>query len=429
MSKFKNNVQGKLKKEKCNISDNRIRYLLNKFNVKSLLEVKTKILKDLKERLKVGITDVRQSYKTHYKIWDILVCVIIANFSDVYDWEDIEVFVKVNCKWFKSFLQMTGGIPNYQTYERVFSLIDHKELENILIAFYKDLIYVTRQRDLLSIDGRTSNGSSRKITEYNSEKLKPLNVLSAYSNQYGICLASEMIDDKTNEIPTIPDILDRVVIKDCIVTWDALNTQTINVEKVIDKKLDYVVPIKANHPTFYQELKEYFHEKTMDQIKAGRSKSAYAKSTEKSHSTFITYEYFQTEDIKWYADIDKWKGVKSIGVCKKTIEKNGEITVEYRYYIASIFLNITEFANAIRNHWFVENKLHWHLDFTFREDKNTTKNKNALMNLQIVNKFTLAILNKVKSFYDNKSLKRIRKIISFDFENSFETLLLYIACA
>ena len=167
----------------------------------------------------------------------------------------------------------------------------------------------------------------------------------------------------------------------------------------------------------------------MDQIKAGRSKSAYAKSTEKSHSTFITYEYFQTEDIKWYADIDKWKGVKNIGVCKKTIEKNGEITVEYRYYIASIFLNITEFANAIRNHWSVENKLHWHLDFTFREDKNTTKNKNALMNLQIVNKFTLAILNKVKSFYDNKSLKRIRKIISFDFENSFETLLLYIACA
>ena len=146
-----------------------------------------------------------------------------------------------------------------------------------MVAFYKDLIYVTRQRDLLDIDGRTSNGSSRKITDYNPEKVKPLNVLSAYSNQYGICLASEMIDDKTNEIPTIPDILDRVVITDCIVTLDALNTQTKNVEKVIDKELDYVVPIKANHPIFYQELKEYFDEKTMDQIRAGRSKSAYLK--------------------------------------------------------------------------------------------------------------------------------------------------------
>ena len=321
-----------------------------------------------------------------------------------------------NYKWFKSFLQMTGGIPNYQTYERVFSLIDHKELENILVEFYKNLIYVTRQRDLLSIDGRTSNGSSRKVTDYNPEKIKPLNVLSAYSNQYGICLASEMIEDKTNEIPTIPDILERVVIKDCIVTWDALNTQTINVAKVIDKELDYVVPIKANHPTFHQELMDYFDEITMDQIRAGRSRSAYLKYNEKSHSTFITYEYYQTEDIKWYADIEKWEGLKSIGVVKKTIEKNGEITTEYRYYIASIYLNITEFANAIRNHWSVENKLHWHLDFTFREDKNTTKNKNALMNFQIVNKFTLAILNKVKPFYENISLKRIRKIISYNFE-------------
>ena len=120
--------------------------------------------------------------------------------------------------------------------------------------------------------------------------------------------------------------------------------------------------------------------------------------------------------------------IKKYRSCKKTIEKNGEITTEYRY-IASIYLNITEFANAIRNHWSVENKLHWHLDFTFREDKNTTKNKNALMNLQIVNKFTLAILNKVKPFYENISLKRIRKIISYNFEKNFETLLLYLACA
>ena len=121
--------------------------------------------------------------------------------------------------------------------------------------------------------------------------------------------------------------------------------------------------------------------------------------------------------------------IKKYRSCKKTIEKNGEITTEYGYYIASIYLNITEFANAIRNHWSVENKLHWHLDFTFREDKNTTKNKNALMNLQIVNKFTLAILNKVKPFYENISLKRIRKIISYNFEKNFETLLLYLACA
>ena len=111
---------------------------------------------------------------------------------------------------------------------------------------------------------------------------------------------------------------------------------------------------------------------------------------------------------------------------RKTITKNGEETIEKRYYISSLFINIKEFSNAIRNHWSVENKLHWHLDFTFREDKNTTKNKNALLNLQIINKFVLGALNKVKEFYTRLSLKKIRKLLSFDFETNFINLMCYL---
>ena len=110
----------------------------------------------------------------------------------------------------------------------------------------------------------------------------------------------------------------------------------------------------------------------------------------------------------------------------KTITKNNKTTIENRYYISSLNVNINDFSNAIRNHWSVENKLHWHLDFTFREDKNTTKNKKALMNLQIVNKFTLGILNKVKPFY-KLSLIKIRKTITFNFETNFITMLCYLA--
>ena len=101
---------------------------------------------------------------------------------------------------------------------------------------------------------------------------------------------------------------------------------------------------------------------------------------------------------------------------KKTITRNNTI-IENRYYISSLFLDIELFSNSIRNHWSVENKLHWHFDFTFREDKNTMVNKNALANLQIVNKFVLAVLNKVKPFYENISLKRIKNIITMDFKN------------
>lgn len=413
--------------KKLNIKNHQIKFLLNKFNVKTLADVKVSILKNLKEQLKKGITDVRQQGKIEYKIWDIIVCGVVANYACVYDWNDIHDFVEAHYKWFKSFLQMTGGIPTGQTYERVFSLINHKELENILVDFYKSLVFnVLMNRDIKNIDGRVSKGSARRKTDYN-EETRPLNSLNLYSNTYGICLASEVIDEKTNEIPSIPNILKRVNIEDSIITWDALNTQTDNVYAVIDGGGDYVVPIKGNQGNFHQDLIDYFNEKTLETIIAGRTLSGYLKQTEKSHSSIITYEYFQIEDINWYFDKDKWAGLRSIGMVRKTIEKNGESKTEIRYYISSLPIDIIDFSKAIRMHWSVENKLHWHLDFTFKEDDNTTKNKKALMNLQLVNKFTLATLNKVKPFYNNISLKRIRTRLSFEFEENFINLLIYLS--
>lgn len=411
-------------KDRLNITIQQKKILLKKLGIKNITDIDVTLLKQLKENLKT-IKDTRQQSKITYKLWDIITCVIVSSFADVYDWEEIEMFVKSHYKWFKSFLQMTGGVPTWQTYENVFAIIDYKELENILINFYKSITTPISDKDCLNIDGRTDNGSSRKETDY-SEKVKALNVLNLYSNNFGICLASEMIDDKTNEIPTIPEIIKRTNIKNCIITWDALNTQIKNIEAVIDGKGDYVVPIKGNQGNFYQDLKEYFSDKELECIMAGKSNSAYYSHIEKSHSSIIKYEYFQTTDVDWYFDKNNWKSLHSIGLVKKTIQKNGEEVVEKRYYISSLFINIKDFSNAIRNHWSVENKLHWHLDFTFREDKNTTKNKNALLNLQIVNKFVLGVLNKVKVFYNRLSLKKIRKLISFDFETNFINLICYL---
>lgn len=412
------------KQNRLNITIKQKNFLLKKLGIKSITDIDVAILKQLKENFK-ALKDSRQKSKISYKLWDIIICVVVASFADIYDWKEIELFVKTHYKWFKSFLQMTGGIPTWQTYENVFAIIDSKELENILVDFFTSLITTSLDRDLLNIDGRTDNGSARKETDYN-KKEKPLNVLNMYSNKYGICLASEQIDSKTNEIPKIPDILKRTNIKNCIVTWDALNTQTKNIEAVIEGKGEYVVPIKGNQGNFYKDLEDYFNDKELECIIAGKTNTAYYTHIEKSHSSTIKYEYFQTTDVDWYFDKDSWKSLHSIGLVKKTIQKNGEKTIEKRYYISSLFIDIKGFSNAIRNHWSVENKLHWHLDFTFREDKNTTKNKNALLNLQIVNKFVLGVLNKVKNFYEKLSLKKIRKLISFDFETNFINLICYL---
>ena len=172
------------KKERLNITTQQKKFLLKKLGIKNITDIDVAILKQLKENLK-SIKDTRQQSKITYKLWDIIICVIVASFADVYDWEDIEMFVKTHYKWFKSFLQMTGGVPSYQTYENVFAIIDYKELEDILVEFYKNLTIPSLNRDCLNIDGRTDNGSSRKETDY-SEKTKALNVLNLYSNNFGI---------------------------------------------------------------------------------------------------------------------------------------------------------------------------------------------------------------------------------------------------
>ena len=411
------------KRFKLNIRE--INYIKKQLGITKIEDVDKAAMKKLKEQLK-GLTDSRIKKKTKFKIWDIIICTILAVLFNANDWEDVHDFVEEHYKWLREFLLMTGGIPCTKTYERVFAIIDSKELESIFTEFLLTFSLSSTDNDIINLDGRVNRGSSRNETSY-SEKIKPLNVLNAYSNKYGICLASEQIDNKTNEITAIPDILKSFNVKGNVITWDALNTQTDNIKAVVDLKGDYVVPIKGNQGNFYNDLILYFDEKRLEMIKAGQTKSAYLEYKEKRGENIIHYEYYQTEDVKWYFDRAKWKKLNSIGVVKKTIETIKETKIECRYYMSSLFLNIELFSKAIRNHWSVENKLHWHLDFTFKQDDNTTVNKKALMNLELVKKFCLGILNKVKPFYNNISLRRIRKILSYNFEKGLIDIMCYLS--
>ena len=414
-------------KRRFNLKIREINFIKRKLGINTIEDVDKSAMKLLKEKLK-KISDNRMKNKTKFKVWDILICSILAVLFGANDWEDIHDFVEDHYKWLREFLLMTGGIPCAKTYERVFTIISSNELENI----FNEFLYIfsiknnTAETDIINIDGRVSRGSSRKETTY-SQEIKPLNVLSAYSNKYGICLASERIADKTNEITKIPEILKRFNVKGNIITWDALNTQTKNIEAVIDLKGDYVVPIKGNQGNFHKDLIDYFDEKKLAEIRAGNTNSGYLSYVEQRGSTSIIYEYFQTSDIKWYSEQKKWKGLKTFGAVRKTIDdgKTKKPKIEMRYYISSLLINIELFSKSIRNHWSVENKLHWHLDFTFKQDNNSTTNKKALFNLELVNKFCLGIFNRIKPFFDNISIRRIRKIISYNFEKYLVNIMCF----
>lgn len=428
-------------KKYSNLNKEEIKYVKKVLGITKIQDIDTAILKQLKEELK-KLKDTRNKNMISFKMWDVVMCVILASFADCNDWDEIYLFVEDNYKWFKSFLQMTGGVPKASSYERIISLIDENELKAILFDFFKS---ITRKLNpeikLRNFDGRVNNGSKRNKTILNDDK-KPLNCLNCYDNGYGYCIETVPIDDKTNEIPTVETLINGMNLTGVIVTWDALNTQTKNVKAVLNAGGDYIIPIKGNQETFYNDLKLYFDEKRCEEIIAGNSNSSYLCENEKSHSSFIKYEYFQTSDINWYSKISDWEGVHSFGLVRKTITKKVKVknerknakkkmvekmvtTVENRYYISSKQVNIKEFSIATRQHWSIENKVHWHLDFTFRQDDNHTTNKKALLNLEIIHKFVLAILERVKSRY-KLSLKKIRKYISNNFIEFLPELFCYL---
>ena len=380
---------------------------VNKINVEKIKELKVKTM---------NLKDERQKGKTTYKIWDIVVVTILAVLADCNEWQEIVDYAKEEKDFLKSFLKLTGGIPTAKTYERVISMVDSNELNNIFVEFIKEIQFMDNKffKDILSFDGKVDKGSKRN-KGYITEETKPLNVLNVYSDKLEMCIEQEMIEEKTNEITAIPEIIKRLNLKNVICTLDALNTQKENIKAVRAKGGDYCVALKMNQPNFYKDVQDYFDEDRLMIIESGYE-GGYQLTREKNHEAVITYEYYQTEKVEWYSDIKSWEGLKSIGLVKKKIEKSdGSVTEEKRYYISSLLLNINEFSNAIRKHWNVENKLHWQMDFTFKSDDNTTVNKQALFNLQIIKKFCLKILNEVKKV-QNRSLKRIRKSISRNVE-------------
>ena len=378
-------------------------------------EIEVEKLKELKVKTMM-LNDERQKGKIIYKIWDIVVVVILAVLADCNEWEEIADYAKDEKDFLKTFLKLTGGIPSAKTYESVISMIDSHELNKIFVEFIKDIQFMEDIyfKDILSFDGKVDKGSARN-KGYIVEETKPLNVLNVYSDKLQMCIEQEMIEEKTNEITAIPKIIERLDLRNVICTWDALNTQKENIKAVITKGGDYCVALKANQANFYKDVQDYFDGDRLMIIESGYE-GGYQLTREKSHEAVITYEYYQTEKVKWYADCEKWEGLKSIGLVRKTIEKSdGSKVEEKRYYISSLLLDINIFSDAIRKHWNVENKLHWQMDFTFKSDNNTTMNKKALFNLQIIKKFCLTVLNEIKKV-KNKSLKRIRKDISRNVE-------------
>ena len=366
--------------------------------------------------------DTRIQGKVKHLMSDIIMICFLAILARCDGWDEIETFAISKEKWFKQFLELPNGIPSHDTIQRVISLLNPETLYNSCITFLIEkidqLTNESSEKDVLSMDGKISKGSSR--SKENTEEIKALNTMSIYSHDYGVSLVQDYIEDKSNEIPMGPELIKKLDLTNCILTADALNTQKETVAAIKDAHGDYVLALKKNQKTFYDDVKDYLSD--LDVLKE-IEKENYAEDVEKSHSKIITRKYYMTSKISWLENREKWEKLKAIGVEKKTIEsiQTGEVTEENRYFIISFKDDIHSFADAVRKHWGVENNLHAPLDIVFKEDANRTLEKNGARNLGILKRICLAVLKFVQTYY-NVSLNKIRFLLSIDFEKEIDNV-------
>ena len=364
------------------------------------------------------IEDNRQQTKVRHKLKDIIVIVLFATLANVDDWVEMEYFAHYHEEYLKKYIELKNGIPSHDTLCRVFGLLSPEVLQQ-LYQKWQELLNKNEGetlRKLICVDGKTMRSNKRKGG-------KPNHIITAWSREDGFSLGQKVVNTKSNEITAIPELLEKIRIKGQVVTIDAMGTQTVIAEKIRSKRGDYVLALKENQKNLYEDVRLFLNEES--EKKKLRENGKYKKTVEKAHGQIEIREYYQTEEIRWLAQKKEWKGLKSIGMEEKTIQKDGIERKEYRYYISSLKEDVELFSRAVRGHWSVES-MHWHLDVTFKEDANTTLDKQAAENLNIIRKWCLSILKMVEIFRPNLSMKKKRFVISMNPAEFIEQVLIFL---
>lgn len=275
-------------------------------------------------------------------------------------------------EWLSKFLDISKGIPDKDTFRRVFERLNPNEVAEWL---YDWLGNSNSNGKTVNIDGKTICGSGNSAHE-------AYHVVSAWVSENQITLGEIVVDEKSNEITAIPKLLDLVDIEGSVVTIDAMGCQTEIAEKITLKKADYCLALKANQPNLHDDVKLYF-----DNLKAEQS----VTTSEKGHGRIEKREYFLETDIYWLPQRLKWSRLNAIGAVKSTVFEKEKTQTETRYFITSL-TDVKKFAESVRKHWSIENQLHWQLDVTFGEDRAKTRKDNSPLNWNVMRKTALPLL-------------------------------------
>ena len=352
-----------------------------------------------------ALTDPRCGGKVEHLLIDILVIAVCAVISGAESWADIALYGRSKQDWLGTFLALPNGIPSHDTFRRVFMLIDTGRFEACFEAWARSF-GPTLDREVVAIDGKTIRGSFDR-----SRDQAALHVVSAWASDRGLVLGQRQVGDKSNEITAIPELLDVLDIKGAIVTLDAMGCQRAIAAKILERGADYLVTLKANQGKKHSAVEELCATTCFSRSPTHRPVH---DEFDDGHGRLVRRRVFVCPDAVALETLRDWPGLKSVLAVEtiRGVNGSGKIEAEIRYFLSSSDDQPEILAKAIRQHWQIENSLHWVLDVTFNEDHCRIRDRNAVLNFSLLRKIAI---NLVRRHHASKaSLKGRRKMAAWD---------------
>ena len=341
------------------------------------------------------LEDPRLERTKKHNLLDILVIALCTLLTGGEGFQDMELFGKSKHAWLRTFLALPHGIPSHDTFGRVFARLNPQRFQH----------------------GKTVKASFDRATASS-----PLHMLSAWCSDHGgLVVGQTKTDSKSNEITAIPELLHLLAIKGCIVTIDAMGCQTAIAGQIRDQGGDYLLALKGNHKKAYTAIKQYFHQHIEHQL-AWRNAENFFDAFDDSHRRTVRRRVWAITDLKAISELAKWPDLQAVIVVEtiRAAYPGATITSDYRVYISSLLRSATTFVTMIRQHWDIENKLHWSLDVTFNEDRSRIRKDHAPENMASLRRVALNLVRREQSH--PISLRQKRLLCGLD-ENYLLTVL------
>ena len=334
---------------------------------------------------------------------EILIIAICAVICGADGWSDVELFGKNKKEWLKTFLELPKGIPSHDTFGRVFAKIKPGEFQKRFIEWVQAIEKLTAGQ-VIAIDGK----KLRRSHDQDTGKAA-IYMVSAWATQNQLVLGQTKVADKSNEITAIPELLQLLEITGCIVTIDAIGTQTEIAETIIAGGGDYLLAVKENQGHLFEDIQCLFEVDVAQGIEAAQH--SYTKTVNKGHGRIETRECWATEKEEYLLLVRKrqqWKGLKSIVRIVSQRQIGEKVEVQTRYFISSLPAQAKTILKAKRSHWKIENQVHWVLDIAFREDESRVRKDHAAENLAVLRHMALNLLKNEKTAKGGIHAKRLQ---------------------